>query len=222
MAKNKIVVKGVGQATATPDLIVVEFNLEAVEQLYDATMVRSTEQLEEIRASLMSAGHDKSALKTTHFAVETKYDSFHDNDGHWHQQFAGYRAAHSLHLEFDLDMEKLSLTLAAIGSCEAKPHLSIMFSVKDKNAVREELLTRGVEDALWKARILADAAGVTLGDIISIDYNWSEHHIYSATRLAVEAKPMRGAAAPEAAMDISPEDIKVNDSVKVTWVLASL
>jgi len=218
MDKREIVVKGIGKVSASPDLLVLDLNLEVVEHEYDKAMLIATEHLDTLCAAVVSAGHDKKALKTTQFNVNTKYDSYRDKSNNWKQKFIGYCCTHGLRLEFDLDMKKLGVTLGAIADCPAKPKFSIKFSVKDPTAMSEQLLRNAIENAKQKAEVLTTAAGVKLGEIKRIDYNWSEHHLYSQTDFCVAESSVDYSASPRAlAMDIEPEDIDVSDTVTVIW-----
>ena len=69
-------------------------------------------------------------------------------------------------------------------------------------------------NAKKKAEILCEAASVTMGDLIAIDYNWGELDIYSHTRYdcCEEALAPMGAA-----VDIDPEDIDVSDTATFVW-----
>jgi uncharacterized protein YggE len=218
MDNREIVVKGIGKVSASPDLLVIDLNLEVVEPEYDKAMLVATEHLDTLRAAVVDAGHDKKSLKTTQFNVNTKYDSYRDKSNNWKQKFIGYCCTHGLRLEFNLDMKKLGDTLGAIADCPANPKFSIKFSVKDPSAVSEQLLQSAIENAKWKADVLANSAGVKLGEIKRIDYNWSEHHLYSETNYLLAEAEVDYAAAPKSlAMDIEPEDIDVSDSVTVIW-----
>ena len=211
MNNRELVVKGIGKTSASPDLIVLSLNLAVSERDYESTMQRSSEMLDMLRASIVSAGHDGKELKTTSFNINTKYENYREN-GH-KRRFAGYACYHGLKLEFDLDMQTLGVTLGAIAGCEAKPNFSIRFSIKDPNAVSEQLLESAVKNAKWKATVLAKSAGVTLGSIQRIDYSWSDLHLYSQTdySLCEAAAPM--------AMEIEPEDIDVSDTATVVWAI---
>lgn len=68
-----------------------------------------------------------------------------------------------------------------------------------------------------KAEILTKASGVTLGELVSIDYNWGELHLYSPTRYEMEADCLMKVSAAPTAMDIEPDDIDVSDSVTFVW-----
>jgi uncharacterized protein YggE len=192
-------------------------NLETTETEYEKTMQRAEKMIDALRAAVVSVGHDGKELKTADFNIDTAYESYKEREI-WKKRFIGYKCSHKLKLEFDLDMQKLGATLGAIAKCGAVPNFNIKFTVKDPNAISERLLESAVENAKRKAVILAKAAGVTLGEIQHIDYNWSELYMYSESDMSVEcievAKP-----ADSRFSDIEPEDIKLNDTVTIVWAI---
>ena len=219
MENRFITVKGTGKVTTAPDLLVIEMNLEVTKPEYEESMRLSAEMLEALRAAVVSAGHDGKLLKTTNFSVDTKYERYRDKNDNYQTKFVGYCCKHGLRLEFDLDMKLLGMTLGAIAACEATPKLSIKFSVKNAAAVSAELLENAIEDARLKAGILAKSAGVDLGAILRIDYNWSEHHFYSETDIEIVSYLRERSDGAPMKMDIMPEDINVSDTATVMWAL---
>jgi len=213
MSNREIVVKGIGKVSAAPDLLIIEMALESKRMDYEETMQQATEKTDSLRAAIESAGHDGKELKTESFYINTRYESYRESGGH-KQRFAGYVCNHRLKLEFDLDMKKLGLTLGAIAGCKATPDFSINFSVKDPGAVSEQLLANAVENAKTKAEILAESAGVKLGAIQRIDYNWGELQLYSNTSMDVMCCAETSGSYD---MGIEPEDIDVSDNVTVVW-----
>jgi len=207
---REITVRGIGKVSVAPDLIMLKMDIETVDVDYETTMNCATKLLDTLRSAVESAGHDGRELKTTSFNVDTKYEQYKVKE-EWKSRFIGYSCAHGLKLEFNLDMQMLGATLGAIAECDAKPKLKINFSVKDTNAVSEQLLQSAIENAKSKAKILARSAGVALGEIKRIDYNWSEIHIHSDTD--VEAEMML------CEMRIEPEAINANDSATVVWAI---
>jgi uncharacterized protein YggE len=216
--KNKeIIIKGIGNVSVAPDLIVLTMNLENTESYYDQTIQSGAEMLDALRTAITSAGHDSKELKTTRFNIQTAYETYTEKNVR-KQRFIGYTCSHGLKLEFDLDMPKLGLTLNAISKSHADPNFNIKFTVKNQNAVSEELLESAAANARQKAEILAKASGVKLGEVQRIDYNWGELHLYSNTDMMfcdALASPM--AVAESRMMEFDPEDINVNDSVTMIW-----
>ena len=93
----------------------------------------------------------------------------------------------------------------------------MQFTVKDKGAVDAALLQSACANAKAKAEILTKASGVTLGELVSIDYNWGELHLYSPTHYEMEADCLMKICAAPTAMDIEPDDIDISDSVTFVW-----
>ena len=75
-------------------------------------------------------------------------------------------------------------------------------------------LRSATANAKKKAEILCEASGVTMGDLIAIDYNWGELDIYSHTRYdcCEDAMPLMAKS-----IDIDPDDIDVSDTATFVW-----
>ena len=210
-----ITVKGTGNVSVKPDLIVITMILESQHRDYNKTMELAAESVKMQQDAIISAGFDKKDLKTTNFNIDTHYESYHDKNDNYKSRFDGYICEQGLKLEFDFDTEVLSKVLTAIAKASTDPQLNIQFSVKDKAAVSEELLISATENAKHKAEILAKASDVILGHLISIDYNWGELHLYSQTRYDISncMDMMSSSSAP----DIEPDNIDVSDTVSFVW-----
>lgn len=216
--ERRITVKGTGQVNLKPDLIVIELRLDSLDMNYEQAMVVATQSVDEVNQLLSKVGFKKEDLKTTNFNVSTQYRGEQDKTGQYIQIFEGYLVHHELKLEFDFDQALLTRTLSTISSAKAMPKLDIRFSIKDQTKVSEALLVKATENAKSKALVLAKASGVVLGDLMVIDYNWGELHLYSRTNYAMEDTMMLKTAAM--APDIEPEDISLSDNVTFIWALA--
>jgi len=213
-----ITVKGIGNVQAPVDSVVITMSLTAKDKVYDKAMAAASRQLAALQKSMTSAGFGKDALKTSNFNVETDYENIKDANDNYKRVFSGYEVSQCLTLTFDFTSEALSKVLTAIGSCVAKPELSIRFTVKDATAVSDELLRQAAVNAKRKAAVLSEASGAKLGNLISIDYNWGQLDIFSHTDYVMENRcvGMPGMAP----MEIEPEDIDVSDTVTFVWELA--
>ena len=213
-----ITVKGIGAVSVKPDLIVLRLSMETAEYEYDAAMKAAAEKIDFLNKALEAAGFEKKSAKTADFRVRADYDRLNDGKGNYTSVFMGYKCRHELKIEFDFDTKWLAKALSEISKCIAKPEISIDFTVKDSSAVSGELLKAAVKNAREKAEILCAASGAKLGELLSIDYNWGELHLYSATDYDVEGKCMMLGAADD--MDIEPEEIKARDTATFAWEIA--
>ena len=212
-----ITIKGIGKLSLKPDQTVVSLMLKTVHADYDKALDKAAKHLEQLRSAIAEIGFTKDDLKTTSFDVGTEYENERDKNGNYKQIFIGYRVTHGLKLEFDFDSQRLSKVLGTIAVCIAEPELNVQFTVKDKEAVDAALLESACVNAKAKAEILTKASGVTLGELVSIDYNWGELHLFSQTQYDMEDSCMRMASAAPTSIEIEPDDIDVSDSVTFVW-----
>lgn len=212
-----IKVTGKGRLSVKPDLIQLSINLSDIREDYEAALEQSSKQTEELRNCLKKLGFSGTDLKTISFNVDTKYESYTDENRQWKQRFIGYEFRHMLKLEFNADNKLLGRVLYALANCSASPEFNIRYTVKDTDNAKNELLAKAVEDSKSKALVLAVAAGVELNEILSIDYSWGELDIVSQPMdrmLACEAKISDEAGYN---INIEPENIDITDTVTVIW-----
>ena len=218
MAKT-ITVKGIGRASAKPDYVVLSMTLESKHKDYDKAMAIAADHIQHLTDTLCGIGFEKGSVKTTNFNIRTDYDRVKDRYGKYESVFSGYEVTHNLKLSFDFAMDRLSQALSAIAGCLSHPQLSIAFTVKDATAINEEMLRSATANARRKAEILCEAAGVTMGDLVAIDYNWGELDIYSHTRFDCCEEAMAPMMAAKA-IDIDPDDIDVSDTATFVWEIS--
>ena len=110
--------------------------------------------------------------------------------------------------------------LTALSRSPAAPELRVSCVAGDPEAAKNELIRRAVKDAESNAAILAEAAGVTLGELISADY--------SVARLDFEISPMSRMMKSEQlasgsagiSVDIEPDDIELTDTVTLIFAVS--
>ena len=217
-------VTGKGQIKVRPDMTVITMDLEGMYPNYDETLRHSSEDTEVLKTVLEQFGFERTDLKTLNFDVDTVYESYeerHMGRKEYKRRLVGYKFTHRLKVEFPSDNDCLGKILYALANCSVRPELRISYTVKDQEAAKNEMLAKAIADAKGKAAVLANAAGVALQDIQSIDYSWGE--------ISFEYRPMNrylecadacmfdGASSKGYAMDIEPDDIDVSDTVTVIW-----
>ncbi len=209
-------VTGKGKLSVKPDMIRLLLDTMKVCPTYEEALRSSSEQTEELKNCFEKLGFARTDLKTLRFNVDTEYENYRDENNVWKNRFLGYRFTHNMKLEFDADNERLGRLLYCLAQTECRPEFRIHYTVKDTEAAKNKLLAKAVADFKEKAKVLAEAAGVTLGAIVTIDYSWGELEIFSAP---VERCMMSAAndAADSYRMDIEPDDIDVTDTVTVVW-----
>lgn len=218
--ERNIRVTGKGKLSVAPDHTLLHLSLTGTEKEYDEALHRSSVETEALRNLFMTLGFRKEELKTVHFDITTENESYRDPQGNYRSQFAGYRYNHNMKLEFPKDNHLLGRVLYALGHSDVCPEFWVEYTVKDEEEVKNRLLAKVVQDSRNKAEALTKAAGVTLGEIISMDYSWADMNLYvqPARMMTLENAPMNDGGSYD--MDIEPENIDLNDSVTVIWSIA--
>lgn len=178
--KRLIKVTGKGKLSVKPDTIRLSLNLEDVQESYQETLEQSAIQVELLKDCFEKLGFKRTDLKTVSFHIDTEYESYRDKNNNWKQEFVGYKFMHALKIEFEADNKRLGQVLYALAHCKTTPEIRINYTIKDKESAKNELLANAVADSKEKAKVLANAAGVELGEIVTIDYSWGEINFVSS------------------------------------------
>ena len=216
--ERTIRVTGKGNISVTPDTIRLLINQTNVLDSYEGAIKDSAERKGYLNEGFAKLGFKKENLKTTYFNVDTKYERYRDKHDNWREKFLGYEFVHRMKLEFPKDNELLGKVLGVMAKCVGEPEFSLQFTVSDPEAAKNELLAKAVEDSKAKAEVLSKASGVSLGDIMTIDYSWGELEIYSRPVESVKCFSWGGEEESDCiGMDIDPDDIDLTDTVTVVW-----
>lgn len=213
-----IKVTGAGTLSIAPDTMSLSISLTGTEKEYMRAMEKSSADMRMLQEAIAGLGFEATDLKTNGFSIDSDYEGYQE-DGVWKQRFRGYRYFHNMTLEFPSDSERLGKILYALAKSGADPECHIAFTVADKESAKEILLSCAVKDAEGKAKVLAAAAGVTLGSIQSIDYSTISLNFY--TRPMESPMLAKGMAVNEetASFDlaVNPDDVQLSENVTMIW-----
>lgn len=214
--ERTISVNGAGKVRKSPDLIIVPISISAKTDNYNNTIIMGEKKLNALNAAIESAGFDRKELKTVNLNVMPEYESRRDMNGNYTQVFTGYSYNHEMKLEFDFDTKRLAELFDVLRENESEAVFNVSFSVKDKDAIADELLENAALNARKKAETLCRASGVKLGQLVKIDYSWDEFRVLSraSVNMCLDAMPMP--CAPET-FDIEPDDVSAEETVKFVW-----
>lgn len=213
--ERTIRVKGKGKISVKPDMIRLDIIANEVCKEYDGVIEKSALCSKKIKETVKKAGLNDKELKTVKFDVDSKYESYRDKNGNYKSRLVGFQYTQKFYIQFPNDNLQLGKILYELSHCDVNVEFGIKHTVKDITAVKNELLSKAVQDSKTKAEILAKSSGVTLGDIINIDYSWGEIEIYS--------EPIQNYCLAESTInepyniDIETDDIDVQDTVTIVW-----
>lgn len=213
-----IKITGKGKVSVKPDIIRLNMTMEESYKEYEATLRQSSETTKILKELFVSLGFKNDDLKTRSFDINTKYESYKAKDQSWKKRLIGYTYTLHMLIEFDADNKKLGEILYALAHSVITPEISIEYTVSDPEKHKDKLLKNAIEDSKHKAEVLANAADVKLGDIVSIDYSWGEINFVSEPiQNFAFTSAEKTTGSPGYDIDIEADDIDVTDTVTVIW-----
>jgi uncharacterized protein len=160
--ERTITVVGTGQVKGTPDVADLSIGVEA--QAASAVEALSTvnDRAQKVLDVLHDAGVDDADIQTNGLSVNPTYDDRSHIDG--------YAASNSVVARIrDLSKAGAIVDAAAAKAGDNIRVNSITFSIDDDSALLAAARTKAVKRARAQAAQLADAAGVSVGDVLTID-----------------------------------------------------
>ena len=201
-------VNGVGASSITPDIAYIYIGVhnegKTASEAVDANKIQTNAVVEAIK----KAGVDKKDIRTTNFSI---YPS---------QQYAPdgtvsgttYVVDNTVYVTVR-NLDNLGSLLDDAISAGANSVNSIQFDVADKTAAMKEARVKAVDDAEAQAKELADAAGITLGEIQSISY-------YDNSPIPMTGgKGGGGVMAADSSVPIQPGQMTISASVSITYAI---
>ena len=198
-----ITVDGQGVCEVPPDSVRFECSLGGRCQDHAEAVRKSMDCAIPLREAVVRAGFPEDVLKTVSVSVRPYYENIRDGD-EYHTEFAGFEYDHRLRIDADSDNGTVGRVMDAMVSADVQYNMT--YRLRDSAAAEEEARRRAVKDARVKAEQLASAADVRLGKMMSIVYT-SQGETAAYRTMAVRAN----------APDLIPENIRVSDSVTVSW-----
>ena len=214
--KRTIHIMGIGHAAQSPDTVVLSLSLTARNKEYSAALTIGSQQVEMLRESIVEAGFKAKDLKTVNFDVRTIYEDEEYREGgskRYRQQFVGFECQHDLQMTFDLKNSKLNAVVDKIAACLSEPKISVAFTLKDTDAFVAKLLKSAARDAKNKARTLCTAAGVKLGNLISVDYS---HDDIARQEVRFDNQAVLGCST-DTAFNFQPDEVQASGTVDFIW-----
>lgn len=215
-----ITIYGKGKASVRPDQIEISISLESQDKKYWESIKNATAQLSELKEAFSDLGFGEGDIRTGSFRVYPEYESIQDSSGHWVERFRFYNTRQEINVKFPNDGEMLGRVIGRLARLSSTPRFDIGYTVKDHDAVKKELIRSAVKDAMEKAEIICEAAGIGLGDIARIDYSQGNQDFFTRPVGFMMAKS-RNAYAEEAdtamGIDAEPEDIQIEDEIQIVF-----
>lgn len=213
--ERTLTVIGKGRTATTPDTIQIELCLKATDKNYETVSLIAVKQYNEMCDCLHKVGIAKGEIKTTDYSVTTEYEMRRNTNNTNVRTFVGYTCTHLMKVKLPLDMKHLSDVLSALSTCSAVPSIDLSFTCEDQEAIKQKLLISAAEDAKIKAQVLADASGIELVEICSVQLLSILSDSVSPTRYNNSVRSMNVTA-----IEMTPDVFESSCEVSYVWSIA--
>jgi len=161
---RRITVTGVGTMTAAPDLAVVSVGVHRFEAVASAAMSANSVQMIRVFEALKGAGIEPRDIQTAQLSLRPRWDRRSNNTV---PKIIGFEANNVLTIRVRA-LDRVGEVLDSLTKAGANRINSIQFSMNKPRPLQDQARQAAVVDARAKAELYASAAGVSLGDVISI------------------------------------------------------
>jgi uncharacterized protein YggE len=207
--KRTISLSASGIVKTTPDMVEIATGVTSEAPSARAALDQNTEAMTKVVEALKAEGIEPKDIQTANFSVAPIYEQRPDDrpDGK-PPAVVGYRVTNQVRITLR-DTAKLGAILDKVVSLGANQIDSIEFGVSEPEALRDEARKLALQNVTDNAKLYAQAAGVSLGPILTITEEESSYQPRYMERAATMAAPK--------AVPIEAGTAAVEVRVRVSW-----
>ena len=215
LSEATINVSGEGQAALVPDIAVLDLGvLREAENVADA-LSASNKAMADVLETLGKDGIADKDLQTSGFSIEPKYRQDVRKDGSYETPvITGYQVTNTLSVKVR-NLATLGGVIDKTVKLGVNQGGNIRFTNDNPDEAIEQARRNAVAEAIAKARVLADAAGVKLGRVISINESFNRPMPMPMAAMRMAAQKDAAEAVPVAAGENS-YSVTVNIAYAIT------
>jgi uncharacterized protein YggE len=196
-------VTGTGEVKAMPDIAYVSIGVQTRENTAAEAARTNAEKITAVIAAIKKAGVGQKDIETQRYSVQPAYD-YRQNP----PTLLGYDVTNTVRVTVH-NLDKIGTIIDAATAAGANNVQGVTFDIENEQALRNEALTKAIQDASSKADAMAAALKVRKGSVLS-----ASESTQPLIRPMLEMGAVRGAAAPT---PISPQQITVTSTVQITY-----
>ena len=201
-----ITVSGSASVTLKADYAQVTVGVSTKAPTVEEASAKNTAAIHAVITALTEAGVLEDDIATSNYSVGAEYDY----SAFGTQTLTGYNVSNQLNVIIR-DMDHIGATLDKATAAGANTIYNIQFLSTQADAAQDEATAHAVQDAMRRAVLLAKAAGLQLGSIVSI--------ADSVTGYSGMPRVYKSTMDAAAGNSILPDDASVSASVTIVFEL---
>ncbi|WP_299200930.1 SIMPL domain-containing protein [uncultured Tateyamaria sp.] len=195
-------VSGEGRVAVAPDMAMISLGVVHVDKTAGDAMAKVSADATALIAVLSEQGIEARDIQTSQLNVNPVWSGFDSTD----RQITGFEARNAVTVRVR-DLDGLGGVLDQVLEVGANTFNGLQFQLQDPSAAEAEARAAAVRDAMEKAAQLSEAAGVTLGPVLSLSEGGQT------------ARPEMFAAARSADVPIAAGELAVTARVSMSFSL---
>lgn len=209
----RIVVTGEGEQAVKPDMALLTLAVTREADTARAALDDNNKAMDDVIAAMKEAGIEDRDLQTSGLSINPRYVYPSDKNDEQTPRIVGYEVTNTLSVRVR-ELEKVGAVLDRSVTLGVNQGGNIVLTNDDPSEALRAARKDAVEDAMEKARAMADAAGVGTGRIL-------EMREQSATPppMPFEAKTMRMAAPASDSVPVAAGENTYHVQVSVTFAI---
>jgi len=161
-----LTVTGTGQISVAPDMATISVGVEVDAPTAKQALALNKSRMEQVFATLTASGIGKRNIQTSQFSLLPQWSSRNSSNANL-PKISGYAVTNVVSVRV-LKLERLGPVLDALTSAGANRIQAVQFTIGNPKPYLDQARKLAVEEALRKAGLYAAAAGLSVGQILSI------------------------------------------------------
>jgi uncharacterized protein len=200
-----VTVSGEATVSAAPDTAVIRIGVDSEGKTAEEASKLNAKQMNAVLAAIKASGVAERDIQTEWLSLQPQYDTSKGNTA----RLTGFRATNQLSVKVHA-IDKLPGILDRAIGAGANEMSGVEFMVSNRAKFLDAARSKAVADAHRKAVLYAQAAGVTLGPVMSISEEGS----------SLPPRPALAMRASSAAVPVAPGELTLRAAVTVSYELA--
>lgn len=164
-APSSIRVTGDAKVTARPDRVQIDVGVTTHAVHSEDAAAENAREVDKVLAAVRKAAGSTAVLKTTSYSLNPTYQ-YHPNGGE--PTLTGYNAVNIVQVTLD-ELARIGPVIDSATQSGANQIQGIQFTLRDTESVRAEALREAARKARAEAQVLADALGLKVLRILSVE-----------------------------------------------------
>jgi uncharacterized protein len=209
---HTITASGTGSVIGTPDRAQISLAVETEDTDVRAAQAENAATMTKVMDALTAAGIPKDGLKTTGYNIYPVYD---DTKFSYGQKIKAYHVSNTLTVTLhDVNRTGEVIDIGVANGVNQANSIQFLLSDEQSQVLRNEALEEATVNAAASARTVADALGVTISAVKTVDIGSQYTPVPFQNWAVPVAADMARSSTP-----IQPGDITVTATVTVTYLI---